>query len=384
MASITKLMMKCIKCEIFNCEVEQTYFENISAEEWKQVYFLSRKHDLSHVVGNFVLRNKLISDAELNSMFNKQVLIAFQRFVKQNYELECIRKVLESNGIPFVVLKGPVIRKLYPDEWLRTSCDIDILVEEGLLDKAQKLLENELNYCAKGKGNHDVSMYSPSGVHLELHFSLLDHTENFDAILQKPWDYTEPVIMNSTEKIFTPEFLIFYIVSHLQKHFVIGGCGIRPFIDLKILLEKTAFDKMALNKMLKASGIDVFFEKAVLLSNIWFGDAEYDELSRSFEQYVLEGGVYGTIKNRVLSEQTKETKTQLILNRIFMPYSLLCDRYPNKKIKKYQTPYYQIVRWIDLIKEGSVKKGVRELKIQALTEKDEIDKTQRMMKDLGL
>ena len=31
--------------------------------------------------------------------------------------------------IPFLPLKGSVIRQYYPEPWMRTSCDIDILVD---------------------------------------------------------------------------------------------------------------------------------------------------------------------------------------------------------------------------------------------------------------
>lgn len=384
MNRVIEIMMKCIKAEIFGCKVDLSDFDDVSAGEWEQVLSLSKKHDLAHIVGNFLQKNGLISDPAIASYIKNVILSVFHRFCVQENELNAIKKMLEEEKIPFVVLKGPVIRKLYPEEWMRTSCDIDVLVKESALEKAKKLLEEKLGYTVKDRNYHDVDLYAPSGVHLELHFSILEHQENIDVLLKKAWKYTEYVKKGGAEKRFAPEFMIFHVVSHLQYHFIAGGCGVKPFVDLKILLEKTEYDSSVLKEMLKTAGIEQFFEKVVLLSEIWFGNAKRDDTTYRFEEYVLKGGVYGVLENRVLASQSKSGKTASFMQRVFMSHESLSIRYSHKKIKKWQLPYYQIVRWIDLVKEGSFHKGMQELKLQATTQKEEVDEIQQMMKDLGL
>ena len=66
----------------------------------------------------------------------KSVVTAQYRFVKQEAELEHIRAVLEREGIAYVPLKGAVMRALYAEPWMRTSCDIDVLVHETDLERA--------------------------------------------------------------------------------------------------------------------------------------------------------------------------------------------------------------------------------------------------------
>ena len=58
---------------------------------------------------------------------------------------------------------------------MRTSSDIDILVKMEDLERAVALVKEKLSYEEKGpRLRHDASLISPSGVHFELHFSILE------------------------------------------------------------------------------------------------------------------------------------------------------------------------------------------------------------------
>ena len=46
------------------------------------------------------------------------------------YAFAQICDTFELSSIPYIPLKGSVIRPYYPKESMRTSCDIDILVKE--------------------------------------------------------------------------------------------------------------------------------------------------------------------------------------------------------------------------------------------------------------
>lgn len=380
--STTELLMDCIRCSIFAEEYNSAAFNEISINEWKQIYSLSAKHDLSHIICDFFLKNKFVGDDKLKDVFNKRIIATFQKHTLQEYELERIKGAFEKNDVPFVALKGAAIRYLYPIEWFRSSCDIDVLVEDDRLECAQNILKRELNYVEKEHGFHDVLMDSPSGVHLELHFSLLEDRSNIDSLLEKAWQYSSPINSESKERVFTPEFQIFHTISHLYYHFLSGGCGIKPFIDIKLLLGKTKYNKSILNEMLEFASIKTFFDKAIQLSNIWFGDGEHDEMTREFAEYILNGGVYGTIRNKILVDQAQIGKTKSFFNRIFVPYNSLRILYP--KIKKWQTPFFEIVRLIDIIKRGSVGTSVQELEMRTKTKSTDIEKVQKVMKYLNI
>jgi len=379
-----ELMMKCIRCEVFNVDVDMSYFNNFTADEWSNVLELSASHDLAHIIADFIIRYRVVSDEDIISDAGLSVRTAIQRYSKQTYELNRIKALFEKNKIPFVVLKGPVIRKWYPQEWFRTSCDIDILVEENSLEKAKKALEEELQYNFRSKNYHDCSFYSPSNIHLELHFSLLEGNKNIDSLLKDAWEYSCPIDENKIERCFTHEYFAFHIIAHLYHHFLSGGCGIKSFIDLKIMFEKCQLDTDILSNIFEKTEIKAFVEKANLLSDIWFGEEPHNEITKIMERYILNGGTYGTVGNKALTEQIKMGKSKSFFNRIFMPYPSLCLRFKKEKIDKWKIPYYQVARWLLIVKKGNFKKGVRELSIRATTEHDDVALTTIMMNALGI
>ena len=148
-------------------------------------------------------------------------------------EQQTIYKLFEDNAIEFIPLKGAVIRQYYPEPYMRTSCDIDILVHEEDLERAKNALVSALNYKSSEKISfHDISLFSLGGIHLELHYNLKEKRQNLDELLGKVWDYAVNTKEGKYFKLQSPEFYIFYHIAHMANHFLRGGCGIRTFIDL--------------------------------------------------------------------------------------------------------------------------------------------------------
>ena len=116
------------------------------------------------------------------------------RYLLFNYEYMRLCDTLETAKIDHLPLKGSIIREYYPESWMRTSCDIDILVHEQDLDRAVQTLCETLGYHTEGEREyHDISLFSPSGIHLELHFNILENTERIDGLLSRVWEFSKPI-----------------------------------------------------------------------------------------------------------------------------------------------------------------------------------------------
>ena len=381
MDKIGRVMMNLIGSEICGNDIRTDEVKALSDEELKALYKLSKLHDLAHLIGNALIKNKLISEGKVKSAFEKELYTAVFRYESINYELGNIKKILSENEIPFIPLKGSVIRKYYPEPWMRTSCDIDILVHEENIDKAVKaLIEN--GYTKERKNYHDVSLYSAGGVHLELHFSILESKENIDKVLSRAWDHAER--KDGFEYSFTNEFFLYHNIAHASYHFIGGGCGVRPFIDLFILLEKLQYNVEKLNKLLIEAGIKTFADKMEELSKVWFDGRGHTEITEKMQDFVLTGGVYGSMEQHAAMEQTKDGKFRHMLTRIFMPYSSLATYYPNLKKCPILLPFYQICRWFRILFCGGSKKAIHEMKVIADTDKTKVDTVRRLIDELGL
>lgn len=125
----------------------------------EDVIKLASKHDIAHLVALGLLNNNL-ADEETKTQLQQITFRAVYRYEKLNYELMQVCKTLEKAQIPFIPLKGSVIRKYYPEPWMRTSGDIDILVHEKDLKSAISCLVENLKYTEHEQNSHDVSLFS--------------------------------------------------------------------------------------------------------------------------------------------------------------------------------------------------------------------------------
>ena len=375
-------MMVLIASEVCGQEIDKSQ-QTLTDEELAKLYKLSKSHDLAHLVGDALIKNNLIGDGEIKAKFQKQIMLAVYRYEKINYELGRLRKVLNEAKIPFIPLKGSVLRRYYPEPWMRTSCDIDVLVHEEAVDQAAQIIVDKLGYAYEKKQYHDISLMSDGGVHLELHHTIKENKANIDALLSECWDYAAP--SDDYEYCFTNEFFYFHQIAHASYHFLHGGCGVRPFLDIYLLEEKLDFRRDKLDEMLAKTGIKKFCDAAKSLSEVWFGDGEHTDVTRRMEQFVLSGGVYGTKKNSMAVCQQKEKgRLGYIINRIWLPYELLCITYPRLKGRKYLQLFYEIKRWLRIFNPEARKHKKRDLDaIKNLSAKHKSD-VNCMLNELGL
>ena len=234
------------------------------------IYKLAKHHDVAHIVAYAVKRCGIKCDDETAKKLDKQYLISIFRYQHQRYDLSVILNTFESAGIAHIPLKGSVLRAYYPQEWMRTGCDIDVLVREEELDKAKDTLVN-IGYKAGLKMTHDISLESPGGTHVEVHFDLIEKDKHGpDSVLEEFFNDASAKEGKTYHLESSPEMFIYYHIGHMAKHFVNGGCGIRPFLDLYVIKSKINYDEERLFSLLARGGYLKFANEAFALSDAWF------------------------------------------------------------------------------------------------------------------
>lgn len=328
---------------------------------------LAQKHDLLQFIY-----------AATNDSKNLSPIIA--RMMRIDYVTREVMDILEAAQIPHVPLKGAVLRSLYPEFWMRTSCDVDILVQEEDLERAVNALTNN-NYRVDGKKNfHDIHLYSEDAVHLELHFNIKESIDPMDNVLDRVWKHTIPVDGTTFCYKESPEFFLFHHIAHMAYHFHRGGCGIRPFIDLWILEQKLPIDQGKYRKLIQSAGLEKFEKQAFRLMRYWFDNGEADDLILNMEHFVINGGVYGSKKQSLVIRQGQaESKLAYFFNRLIMPYKFMVILYPVLKKHKWLMPFCQVHRWGKAV--GARKRVAGEVQM-VMTSKE--DYSVDMMKELGL
>ncbi len=372
------LLLKCIKSAVDGVEIC-----DFQPEMLDSVYALAVAHDMAHLVAEALDGAGLLTgNGEALAGLRRARLAAVFRAEQMDEALATVRRVLSAASIPFLPLKGSVIREFYPARWQRTSCDIDVLVPEESLAAAADALVKEGGFTKAGKGAHDLSLYSEAGVHIELHYTLVeDHIPPaVQRILSTVWEHTEK---NGAEHTMHADFFYFYHIAHMAKHFTLGGCGIRPLLDLWLLRQKMPPPPQA-DALLLAGGLSTFAEAAVRLSLAWFEDAPHDDITSRMQSFILRGGVYGTLRNQITVEQKKRGKLGYLLSKIFLPYNRLKYQYPVIQRHKWLTPFCEVLRWLRLFFGGEWRRVRRTLRVNNGLSREAVNAAGELFTDLAL
>jgi hypothetical protein len=137
--------------------------------------------------------------------------------------------------------------------------------------------------------------------------------------------------------------------------------------------------------LLQEGGLSPLKETAEALADAWFLGGEWTPALRRLERFVLAGGVYGTIENRVVASKGKKGgKLGYVLSRLFLPYANLKELFPVLERHKWLTPFYQAVRWWRMIRDGRMGRTRRELSAVKTADPEAVRDAELLMTELSL
>lgn len=299
--------------------------EKPSDVAWNSVFSLAKHHSLISLLYS-VLKDALKLDGEekLIEYLDKQYSIEYARNMTQSAEFKAITELFTREKLPFLPIKGFLMKALYPKPELRNMADMDIFVGEENAARARELLSG-IGYSTESDPDavyvHDVMIKRPF-VDVELH-RILEMNSDFgfkDCVARpdNPYWYT----------MTTDDFLTF-MISHTYKHYVNGGCGIRAVLDLYLYRKKNPdhLESAGFIKKLKSRKLYDFYLTFLSVVDKWFdGKEDITEVSE-FEIYTITGGTYGTLSNVVDRNLEKKSKLSYIFSRLFPRPKVIKMRY---------------------------------------------------------
>ena len=361
---------------------------NFKVCDLADLYKLSKKQDMAHIIAYGLKKNTLIDlGSDLwKKYYNKQYSLAQFRVANLDHECEKVCSVLEEAGIDHLPLKGAVIRRLYPESWMRISCDIDILVHEEDIRKAETVLIEKLRCKVKSDGylhGHDDQIRTPNGFVIELHFILSESKDKALSCLNDIWDYVSVVDGKKYQYRMNDEMFYLYHIYHASKHFRYGGCGVKTVLDTWVINHKLGLNSANCGDLIEQSGLLKFAKMIESISEKWFSGIDNDDYI-DLEEYIFSGGVYGS-GNHVSAKQTRADSKRLkyTFQRAFPPYSFMCERYCQLRGKPLLLPYYWFKRLVAAFGKQNSKRTKAEIKT-AWLEKEKSKKIKAMFDELGL
>ena len=347
---------------------------------------LAKEHDLSHLVFDALEKNNIKCDSK-SAM--QQYYASIWRAEQMTHELDSMTKLFEANEIDFIPLKGSVIRPLYPEPWMRTSADIDILFRDEDADNVSDLLIRALGYV-KDEGEtsfHHLSFRVPSsGVHVEIHRMLFSDFQIGQNVLNQiplVWEHVSPRTGYNHYLQMSDSFFYFYHIAHMIKHISSnGGCPIRSLIDLWILNNLPDRNEVQRKEILERANILTFAKMMSAMAKAWLEGGETP--SNELEQFILTGQMYGNLKDVISFSVDENGLSKYVIKRVFLPYDTIKYAFPVLQRHRWLTPFFQVVRWTKVLKKEYRKKLVCRIRSLLQIDHEEVDQIDQVKQILGL
>lgn len=264
--------------------------------KWKDIFKLGELHNLTGMVC-LAIKSMPIEQRPNKGMtyFNQALGQTIQSFeIKQECD-ELISCELNNAGIKHMFVKGSSIRSLYPVPAVRTSGDIDLIVEMDDFQNATKLLidkgatviqDNDIQYVLDYKGQE---------------IELKNYLDHVDGIGKNKYtnNFNNAHIINEYTYELNDTYHLFYVIAHMLDHIKYGGAGLRQLLDIHVLITKYNIDFDYLFQLLDSIGLHKSGMSLIQLSSVLFDtkipfNNEIDiDLYNLLTDIIINGGVFG-------------------------------------------------------------------------------------------
>ena len=314
--------------------------------DWDYIWNKAFEQNISGLLASAVL--KLPKENQPSDMQRwRNILIKTTYLMsRKNAEFERMMSILSEHKIQPVCLKGCMVRTLYPNPYLRVMGDFDIFIDESERSDILKVFKEE-GY--ETKSSKLMILASKDGIVWEI-FNSLESEFDTDATY---WDkclreHTRTDVRGYVLPEQTYDFA--YTALHAAKHFLVCGCGIRPILDMALMLKNyDSIDFDAVEDVCKSQGVSKFlcyiYNVIDKIYGIPVGNG-YEELDAElFLEYMLRYGIFGQRKGFVGHALDKDNTGGALKGLLFPNVKVLKGEY--QYLKKY--PILLPVAWVERI-----------------------------------
>ena len=312
-------------------EGDCTHFKVETAKEWSLLYSLASKLSVVGIAYAGVCKLPKDRQPPLDLAFQwaseAEAIRGHNRLI--NEEAAHLTELFQQQGRRTAILKGAANARLYPDKFMRQCGDIDIWVDGGrekvvaLLQKLKMMSpaptgsfffsrnksHEELYLEAKRhlavSGHHVHLAQKLNGVSVEVHFRPSSGNYNpftnrrLQRFLARELEHTETV----PEGFCVPslKFALAMQLSHIQRHFVAGGIGLKQVVDYSVLLQNaSASDREEFARQLRKFGLSRTCRALMWVLGYALGlDRECmlcapdEQLGKQMLEQIIRGGNFG-------------------------------------------------------------------------------------------
>ncbi len=243
---------------------QQGFFYEPSAEEWRATYLQAGRQSLLGIC--FYAIGLAYPDADRR--------IPKELYLKWLYQAESIRSLnqrhyelsreltekFKEQKVRTAILKGQANSRIYPDRFVRQTGDVDLWVDLNRADTVAALsrmgLLDNVQYS-----RHELTLpRTVFGAEVEIHFDYIQDCNNPFANKRIRRVLGGGLLKTGLvpEGFFVPsnKFALLMQLSHIRKHFIGLGVGLRQLVDYFALLQSASgSDRAEVSTLLKPLGL---------------------------------------------------------------------------------------------------------------------------------
>lgn len=261
---------------------------------WEYFYEFCKSHKITNTI--YPVIKKLDIPSNVKNCFYNDFIKSIKLDIGQSSFLEKLSVEFEKENICFILLKGSLIKHLYPETNLRSNTDIDILIKKVDFEKAKNVL---LKYSFQTSNfdmnkKYDVPFFKKS-LNIELHTSLTPFNYVHYDYFTQAFNKAHTINNSKCHYEMSNEDFYIYVVYHIYKHFISGGVGIRYLLDIFLINKNMTFNQAYVKAELKKLKLKKFNDTLIELSEMFFGEKKSDKKLDELANYIFVSGAHGKI-----------------------------------------------------------------------------------------
>lgn len=284
---------------LLNCHLNGAAPIGEKNADWNTIYELANRHSVIPIISREL--NKLpeasLPDDNIILKFNENFAYTVQKYSFKMKSLSSFITALSNAKIPHLIIKGTVLRNIYPMAQLRTSRDTDVIVRPSDFFDALDVLKS--TGFIVDLASHDVATVKVGSEIFELNTQLENINIQSKIYFSTPFDDISDC-SGYTYKL-KPAYHLLYIITHIAHHLKVGGAGIKMIMDIDVLIRNypdinireflELCDNIKIRKTSEALiALSKKWFKTPVAINFTFEDKENEQLLTSLSSLILDCG----------------------------------------------------------------------------------------------
>ena len=237
---------------------------NLESIDWYAIHEEAFSHQIHAMLYPLFVEpeSQYILDSKLLSLWQRETFFIANKQIQHIQQICTVLETFFQLEIPVIALKGLILRDLYPQPFLRTMGDADILIHIEDLDRVKSLLF-KFGYFEGCTTLRHVSFYHKDFPSIGVHWALTEHAdhsrkENLDDSIWE--DANETTILDTPVLTLCPEDQIIHLLQTMAGHMQSNGFGLRQLCDLVLYIEanKNIINWEAINQYIETYSIRRF------------------------------------------------------------------------------------------------------------------------------